>query len=29
AAAVTLDDEDMNALEHVRQVGNPLEAVQD
>jgi len=29
AAAVTLDDEDMNALEHVRQVANPLEAVQD
>ncbi|MEA2189772.1 MAG: pyridoxine 4-dehydrogenase, partial [Solirubrobacteraceae bacterium] len=28
AAAVILDDEDMNALKHV-QVGNPLEAVQE
>ncbi|MEA2218686.1 MAG: pyridoxine 4-dehydrogenase [Solirubrobacteraceae bacterium] len=29
AANVTLDDEDMAALEHVRQAGNPLEAVRE
>jgi aryl-alcohol dehydrogenase-like predicted oxidoreductase len=29
AATVTLDDEDMDTLEHVRQAGNPLDAVQD
>jgi aryl-alcohol dehydrogenase-like predicted oxidoreductase len=29
AMAVSLDDEDMAALEHVRQVGNPLAAVHD
>jgi aryl-alcohol dehydrogenase-like predicted oxidoreductase len=29
AAAVTLDGEDMAALEHVRQVGDPLEAIHD
>ena len=27
AAAVTVDDEDMAALEQVRQVGDPLDAV--
>jgi pyridoxine 4-dehydrogenase len=29
AATVALDDEDMDTLEHVRQAGNPLEAVQE
>ncbi|MDX6720343.1 MAG: pyridoxine 4-dehydrogenase [Solirubrobacteraceae bacterium] len=29
AATVSLDDEDMAALEHVRQAGNPLEAAHD
>jgi aryl-alcohol dehydrogenase-like predicted oxidoreductase len=29
AATIALDDEDMAALEHVRQVGNPLEVVDD
>ena len=29
AATVALDDDDLAALEHVRQVGNPLEAVHD
>jgi aryl-alcohol dehydrogenase-like predicted oxidoreductase len=29
AASVALDDEDMAALEHVRQAGNPLEAAHD
>jgi pyridoxine 4-dehydrogenase len=29
AANVTLDDEDMAALEHVRQAGNPLDSVHD
>jgi pyridoxine 4-dehydrogenase len=29
AAAVTLDDQDMAALEHVRQVGDPLAAIHD
>jgi aryl-alcohol dehydrogenase-like predicted oxidoreductase len=29
AATIALDDEDMAALEHVRQVGNPLEVAHD